>query len=43
MGITKKTVERILTMYKDGYTCEEIATIFGIRESIIRVITSTTK
>lgn len=38
MGISKKTCEKIRAMHKAGYTCDEIAKHFGLREGTIRVI-----
>ena len=32
MGVIKKTKDKIIEMYKAGYTCEEIADIIGMPE-----------
>ena len=40
MGFTKEAIQRIKALHDAGYTCEEIAKKFGIKEIIVRSITN---
>jgi len=38
MGLTTEMINKMRAMHKAGYICKQISQIFGIKESLVKII-----